>query len=273
MPISSRGLRPSRWPTASSGKGQGSAADPYAIERQRTAVLKALAANRCRERRGETRQAAEPDLRRPLRQQAAVPERRIPREAAVRRRQFRQRPLARGPTGRCASGLATATTSRSASRRAATNCSATRTPAAHSARARTLPSTSNGIPATRAAPMVSLAGEPYTALSTAFRYRSEYDRDCTCGPIDASIAAAFQAFAMPPPDQALAASDGSGGGRSSRCRRRGCARTIPTPLRIEPAGSWPAPGRRQPTAKRSIARGRTARWSGWSARRRIFLGE
>src|SRR5688572_4193160 len=29
-------------------EGQGSAPDPYAIERQRTAVLKALAANRCR---------------------------------------------------------------------------------------------------------------------------------------------------------------------------------------------------------------------------------
>jgi hypothetical protein len=52
--------------------------------------------------------------------------------------------------------------------------------------------------------MVSLAGEPYTALSTAFRYRSAYDRECTCGPIDARIAAAFQAFAMPPPNQEMA---------------------------------------------------------------------
>lgn len=51
-------------------------------------------------------------------------------------------------------------------------------------------------------PMVSLSGQPYTALPAAFRYRSEYDRECTCGPIDASVAAAFQAFAMPPPNQA-----------------------------------------------------------------------
>ncbi len=29
--------------------------------------------------------------------------------------------------------------------------------------------------------MVSLAGEPYTALSTAFRYRQQYDAACTCG--------------------------------------------------------------------------------------------
>jgi hypothetical protein len=53
-------------------------------------------------------------------------------------------------------------------------------------------------------PMVSLSGEPYTALSTAFRYRSEYDRGCTCGPIDARIAAAFQAFAVPLPSQGVA---------------------------------------------------------------------
>ena len=29
--------------------------------------------------------------------------------------------------------------------------------------------------------MVSLAGEPYVALSTAFRYRREYDSTCRCG--------------------------------------------------------------------------------------------
>ena len=29
--------------------------------------------------------------------------------------------------------------------------------------------------------MVSLAGEPYSALPTAFRYRQEYDAACTCG--------------------------------------------------------------------------------------------
>lgn len=31
--------------------------------------------------------------------------------------------------------------------------------------------------------MVSLAGEPYTALPAAFRYRREYDKSCTCGKI------------------------------------------------------------------------------------------
>ena len=31
--------------------------------------------------------------------------------------------------------------------------------------------------------MVSLAGEPYTALPNAFRYRTEYDKACTCPPI------------------------------------------------------------------------------------------
>jgi hypothetical protein len=48
-------------------------------------------------------------------------------------------------------------------------------------------------------PSVSLAGQSYAALPTAFRYRSEYDRACTCGPIDASVAAAFQAFSVAPP--------------------------------------------------------------------------
>lgn len=32
--------------------------------------------------------------------------------------------------------------------------------------------------------MVSLTGEPYTALPTAFRYRKEYDAACRCGPIE-----------------------------------------------------------------------------------------
>jgi hypothetical protein len=34
--------------------------------------------------------------------------------------------------------------------------------------------------------MVSLAGEPYLALPTAFRYRREYDKSCSCGRIAAS---------------------------------------------------------------------------------------
>jgi hypothetical protein len=45
--------------------------------------------------------------------------------------------------------------------------------------------------------MVSLAGEPYTALPAAFRYRQTYDRACSCGKV------ALQAPPMTPiPDQA-----------------------------------------------------------------------
>ncbi len=42
--------------------------------------------------------------------------------------------------------------------------------------------------------MVSLAGEPYTALPTAFRYRQEYDAACTCG---APAAAALSPLSVP----------------------------------------------------------------------------
>ena len=42
--------------------------------------------------------------------------------------------------------------------------------------------------------MVSLAGEPYSALPTAFRYRKEYDAACTCG---APAAAALSPIAAP----------------------------------------------------------------------------
>jgi hypothetical protein len=38
-------------------------------------------------------------------------------------------------------------------------------------------------PGEEAQHMVSLAGEPYTALPNAFRYRTEYDRSCTCPPV------------------------------------------------------------------------------------------
>lgn len=38
-------------------------------------------------------------------------------------------------------------------------------------------------PGEEADQMVSLAGEPYTALPNAFRYRKEYDRSCTCPPV------------------------------------------------------------------------------------------
>ncbi len=42
--------------------------------------------------------------------------------------------------------------------------------------------------------MVSLAGEPYSALPTAFRYRKEYDAACTCG---APASAALSSVAAP----------------------------------------------------------------------------
>jgi hypothetical protein len=42
--------------------------------------------------------------------------------------------------------------------------------------------------------MVSLDGMPYTALPTAFRYRQEYDRACTCGAPMASLAIDFTEF-------------------------------------------------------------------------------
>ncbi len=43
--------------------------------------------------------------------------------------------------------------------------------------------------------MVSIDGEPYTALPTAFRYRSEYDPNCTCGSAKASAFAELSAQA------------------------------------------------------------------------------
>ena len=39
--------------------------------------------------------------------------------------------------------------------------------------------------------MISLAGEPYTALPTAFRYRKAYDPECKCGQIEAPPPPAF----------------------------------------------------------------------------------
>ena len=33
---------------------------------------------------------------------------------------------------------------------------------------------------TSTSPILDLAGEPYTALPTAFRFRTEYDKACTC---------------------------------------------------------------------------------------------
>ena len=52
--------------------------------------------------------------------------------------------------------------------------------------------------------MVSLAGEPYAMLPTAYLYRARYDRTCSCGPVDAATAAAFEVFAVPAPNEAAA---------------------------------------------------------------------
>jgi hypothetical protein len=35
--------------------------------------------------------------------------------------------------------------------------------------------------------MVSLAGEPYTSLPSAFKFRTSYDKSCTCGSVSASL--------------------------------------------------------------------------------------
>lgn len=86
-------------------------------------------------------------------------------------------------------------------------------------------------------PQVSLAGVPYSALPTAFRYRSEYDRSCTCGQIDATLAAAFQAFSVPPPEQS-AARDGTVVGSIA-------SPDVPLP-RQRPTGDDPAPAMEPP---------------------------
>jgi len=55
--------------------------------------------------------------------------------------------------------------------------------------------------------MLSLAGEPYQALPTAFQYRSRYDRTCACGPVDAATASAFEVFSVPRPTETTVQED------------------------------------------------------------------
>ncbi|MEX0853071.1 MAG: DUF2865 domain-containing protein, partial [Bauldia sp.] len=50
-------------------------------------------------------------------------------------------------------------------------------------------------PGEEADSMVSISGEPYTALPTAFRYRSEYDPSCTCRSATATVFAELSAQA------------------------------------------------------------------------------
>jgi hypothetical protein len=46
-------------------------------------------------------------------------------------------------------------------------------------------------PGEESAAMVSLAGEPYTALPAAFRYRQQFDAACTCRSATAAVSAAL----------------------------------------------------------------------------------
>jgi hypothetical protein len=183
-------------------EGQGSPADPYAIERQRTAVLKALAANRCRSADAKRKN-------RPNRLFAGI---------FGSKRPFRSGGFL---DGRLFGGRAPIDDLAGSYRTLCVRtCDGYYFPISFSASGHELRRDENACralcpgqevaiyvqrnPGDERAPMVSLAGEPYTALSAAFRYRSEYDRGCTCGPIDAGVAAAFEAFAVRPPDEGTA---------------------------------------------------------------------
>lgn len=176
----------------------GSTDDPYAIERQRLAVLKALAANRCRS------PEAKRD-RRPNRLFAGL---------FGNKRPFRDGGFGEGRL--FGNGLFgndfRAGTYRTLCVR---SCDGYYFPISFSASGHELQRDETACralcpgqevalyvqpnPGDEGGPMVSLAGQPYAALATAFRYRSEYDRTCACGPIDAHIAAAFQIFSVPAP--------------------------------------------------------------------------
>jgi hypothetical protein len=184
-------------------EGQGSPADPYAIERQRTAVLKALAENRCRS--AEAKRKGRPN--------------RLFAGIFGGKRPFRSGGFLEGRLfgDRFAADDLTEGNYRTLCVR---TCDGYYFPISFSASGDELQRDENACralcpgqdvaiyvqrnPGDEGGPMVSLAGQPYTALSTAFRYRSEYDRECTCGAVDAGIAAAFQAFAMAPPNQGMA---------------------------------------------------------------------
>jgi len=59
--------------------------------------------------------------------------------------------------------------------------------------------------------MVSLAGEPYTALPNAFRYRKEYDKACTCPPISTFASSPAGIIGAPVGPLASAGPDGATG--------------------------------------------------------------
>ena len=182
-------------------EGQGLAADPYAIERERLAVLKALAVNRCRS------VVAKRD-KRPNRLLAGLFGNKGPSGTEYSARAASSASGASATTsrsahtGRSASGPVTATIFRSASPRAAHELQRDETACRALCPGQLVALYVQRNSGEEGGAMVSLAGEPYTALPAAFRYRSEYDRDCACGPVDPATAAAFRAFAVPPPSAA-----------------------------------------------------------------------
>ena len=192
-------------------ESQGLVADPYAIERERLAVLKALAVNRCRGT------VAKRD-KRPNRLLAGIFGNKRPFRNGV----FREGGLF--GSGRFGNDFTTGAYRTLCVR----TCDGYYFPISFSAGGHELqrdenacralcPGQAVGLYVQRNAgddggAMVSLAGEPYTALPAAFRYRREYDRDCTCGPIDASAAAAFRAFSVQPPGLAAPLAEGETAG-------------------------------------------------------------
>lgn len=190
-------------------ESEGLAADPYAIERERSAVLRELAANGC------GGQAARRN-KRPNGPLAGLFGNKRPfRNGPFRNGPFREGGLFGGGDGLFGQGAYGNDFSYGTYRTLCVRtCDGYYFPISFSARGGELQRDQNACralcPGKEVAlyvqrngedggPMFSLAGQPYTALPTAFRYRSEYNRECACGPVDAATAAAFQAFSMPPP--------------------------------------------------------------------------
>lgn len=72
--------------------------------------------------------------------------------------------------------------------------------------------------------MVSLAGEPYSALPTAFRYRQTYDKACSCGKV---VAASATRMSPVPPTQERAGPDPWGFARTTERGPPGGAPPVP----------------------------------------------
>ena len=175
-------------------------ADPYALERERLAVMKALAVNRCA---------------------TAVEARPKGRVGRIFSGLFGRSPLRpdRWHDGRRPDGFGGLPAASSYRTLCVRSCDGYYFPISFAAPARDLNRDASACAALcpgqevslyvrpsgdgEGSPAVSLAGTPYSALPNAFRYRSEYDRSCACGQIDPSVAAAFQAFSVAPPQPAV----------------------------------------------------------------------